>query len=256
MLLFVTYFILGTMIGSFLNVCIYRLPQDMSIISPPSRCDSCGHRLGFWDMIPILSYIFLGGKCRYCHTHYSARSAFVEALTGILFASVGLFYLPGLPMLAIFIFLACLVVVTFIDLDYQIIFDKFLLIMLGAGVIYFFTYTDKTAMGNPYFDTLLGIGVGGGLMLLIYFLSRGGMGEGDVKLTFILGLWLGFKGILVCLFLAFVLGGIVGVILLVTGVKKRKDPIPFGPYLCLGAYLSLLFGPYLLYYYWHFFAGL
>lgn len=256
MFLLINYFIIGAVLGSFLNVCIYRLPQGMSIVSPPSRCDSCGHKLGALDMIPILSYIFLGGKCRYCHTHYSARSAFVEALTGLLFALGGVFYLPGIPLLAVFVFIACLLVITFIDFDHQIIPDTFLYISLAAGIVYFFTYSLHTSLATPYWDMFLGTAVGGGLMLLIYLLSRGGMGAGDVKLTFVLGFWLGIKGIIVCLFLAFILGGIVGVVLLATGAKTRKDPIPFGPYLCIGAYISLLFGPYLIYYYWHFFAGL
>ncbi|MCH3915674.1 MAG: prepilin peptidase [Acidaminococcaceae bacterium] len=255
MFLLATYFVLGAIIGSFLNVCIYRLPLGMSIVSPPSHCDSCGHRLGILDMVPILSYIFLGGKCRYCHTHYSARSLLVEVLTGLLFATAGIFYLPGLPLLTVFVFFSCLIIITFIDFDHQIILDKFLLIMLVDGILFHFTYTKHSALANPYWDILWGIGVGGGLMLLIYLLSRGGMGEGDVKLSFVLGFWLGLKGVIVCLFLAFVLGGVVGVLLLATGIKKRKDPIPFGPYLCIGAYLSLLFGPYLIYYYWHFFAG-
>ena len=256
MFLLVTYFVMGAVIGSFLNVCIYRLPQGMSVVSPPSRCDSCGHQLGALDMIPILSYIFLGGKCRYCHTHYSARSAFVEALTGILFAVAGIFYLPGIPLLTVFILTACLIVITFIDFDHQIILDKFLIIMFLDGLIYHFTYTKGSGLVSPYWDILWGIAIGGGLMLLIYLLSRGGMGEGDVKLSFVLGFWLGMKGAIVCLFLAFNLGGIVGALLLATGIKSRKDPIPFGPYLCLGAYVSLLFGPYLIYYYWHFFAGM
>lgn len=256
MFLLAVYFVLGAVIGSFLNVCICRLPLGKSIVSPPSHCDSCGHRLGFLDMIPILSYVFLGGKCRYCHTHYSARSLLVEILTGILFALAGLFYLPGLPLLAIFVFIACLIVVTFIDFDHQIIFDKFNLIMLAAGILYHLTYTKHSAAVNPYWDVLWGVALGGGLMLLIYLLSRGGMGEGDVKLSFVLGFWLGFKGVIVCLFLAFVLGGIVGALLLASGLKTRKDPIPFGPYLCMGAYISLLFGPYLIYYYWLFFASM
>jgi len=95
--------------------------------------------------------------------------------------------------------------------------------------------------------------ISGGLMLLIYFVSRGGMGEGDVKLSFVLGVWLGWKAVLVCLLLAFVMGGVIGTLLLATGIKGRKDPIPFGPYLCLGAYIALLYSPYIIFYYWHFF---
>lgn len=246
-LLFVAYFVIGLVVGSFLNVCIYRLPEGKSIISPPSSCGSCGHRLGGLDMIPVLSYILLRGKCRYCGMPYSPRYALVELLTGCLFVLCGLYYLPGIPLALVFVFVASLVVLTFVDFDHQIILDEVLLLMLGCGAAYvFFTNGD-------YWDALYGMGFAGGLMLLIFVLSRGGMGAGDVKLCFVLGLWLGLKASIVCLMLSFIFGGVIGVFLLATGIKGRKDPIPFGPFLCLGAYISLLFSPYLLYYYWRLF---
>jgi leader peptidase (prepilin peptidase)/N-methyltransferase len=248
LILFVAYFVIGITIGSFLNVCIYRLPVGMSIVSPPSRCGTCGHRLGALDMIPVLSYFLLGGKCRYCHTPYSPRYALVELLTGLLFALAGRYYLPGVSMLLVFIFISCLVVITFIDFDHQIIMNRFVLILLVTGALYNYFYT------KAYLQALGGMAFAGGLMLIIYFLSRGGMGEGDVKLSFALGLWLGFPNAAVLLLLSFVMGGIVGIILLAAKLKGRKDPIPFGPYLCISAYLTLLFGPYMIYYYWQFFA--
>lgn len=241
------YFIIGAVIGSFLNVCIYRIPVGKSIVSPPSSCGSCGHRLSFLDMIPVLSYFLLGGKCRYCHTHYSCRYALVEFFTGCLFALCGFFYLPSIPLALVFIFTAGLIVITFVDFDHQIILDEVLLLLAVSGLAYVWLYT------HDWYNALYGMLVGGGLMLAIYFLSRGGMGEGDVKLSFVLGWWLGLSNILVCLLLAFVIGGIVSVALLATGIKGRKDAIPFGPYLCLGAYISLLFGPYLVLYYWKLF---
>lgn len=246
-LLFVAYFVIGLVVGSFLNVCIYRLPEGKSIVSPPSSCGSCGHRLGVFDMIPVLSYFFLGGKCRYCGTPYSPRYALVELLTGCLFALCGLYYLPGIPLALVFVFVASLVVLTFVDFDHQIILDEVLLLMLGCGAAYVFFTT------GDYWDALYGMGFAGGLMLLIFVLSRGGMGAGDVKLSFVLGLWLGLKASVVCLMLAFVTGGVIGVLLLATGIKKRRDPIPFGPFLCIGAYISLFFSPYIIYYYWSLF---
>ena len=246
-LLFVAYFVIGLVVGSFLNVCIYRLPEGRSIVSPPSSCGSCGHRLGVLDMIPVLSYIFLGGKCRYCGMPYSPRYALVELLTGCLFALCGFYYLPGIPLALVFVFVASLVVLTFVDFDHQIILDEVLLLMLGCGAAYVFFTT------GDYWDALYGMGFAGGLMLLIFVLSRGGMGAGDVKLCFVLGLWLGLKASVVCLMLAFVTGGVIGVLLLATGIKKRRDPIPFGPFLCIGAYISLLFSPYIIYYYWSLF---
>lgn len=246
-LLFSAYFVIGLVVGSFLNVCIYRLPEGRSIVSPPSSCGSCGHRLGVFDMIPVLSYIFLGGKCRYCGAPYSPRYALVEFLTGCLFALCGFYYLPGVPLALVFVFVASLVMLTFVDFDHQIILDEILILMLVCGLGYvYLTFAN-------YWDALYGALFAGGSMLLIYLLSRGGMGAGDVKLSFVLGVWLGLKASIVCLMLAFILGGIIGVFLLATGIKKRKDPIPFGPFLCLGAYVALLFSPYLIYYYWRLF---
>ena len=246
-LLFITYFVIGLVIGSFLNVCIYRLPAGKSIVSPPSACGSCGHRLGVLDMIPVISYLMLGGKCRYCGMPYSPRYALVELFTACLFTLCGFYYLPGIPLVLVFVFVACLVVLTFVDFDYQIILDEVLILMLicGAAYVYF--------SSGDYWDAIYGMGFAGGLMLLIFILSRGGMGAGDVKLSFILGLWLGLKASIVCLMISFILGGAIGVFLLATGIKQRKDPIPFGPFLCLGAVISLLYSPYLIYYYWRLF---
>lgn len=147
----------------------------------------------------------------------------VELLTGLLFALCGLYYLPGLKMALVFFFIACLVTQAFIDLDHQILLDEILMLMLPAGVVYaYYALPDM-------WDSLYGALFAGGLMLLIFLLSRGGMGAGDVKLSFVLGVWLGLKASIVCLMLAFILGGIIGVLLLATGIKQRKDPIPFGP---------------------------
>lgn len=247
-LLFGTYFVIGLLIGSFLNVCIYRLPLGKSIVSPPSACGSCGHKLAFLDMIPVLSYLLLRGRCRYCHAPYSPRYMLVELLTACLFTLCGFYYLPGLKMALVFFFVSCLVVQSFIDFDHQILLDNILLMMLPTGVIYaYYALPDM-------WDSLYGALFAGGLMLLIFILSRGGMGAGDVKLGFVLGVWLGLKASIVCLMLAFVLGGIIGVLLLATGIKQRKDSIPFGPFMCLGAYISLLFSPYLIYFYWNLFV--
>ncbi len=249
-LLLFSYFVVGITIGSFLNVCIYRLPIGMSVVSPPSRCGSCGHRLGGLDMIPVLSYFLLGGKCRYCHTHYSMRYALVELLTGLLFALAGKYFLPGIPLILIFILICCLIVITFIDFDHQIILNRFVALVFVTGLLFTHFYT------HNWLYALYGMLFSGGLMGAIYFLSRGGMGAGDVKLSFALGIWAAIPGSMVVLLLAFVMGGLVGVVLLATKLKTRKDPIPFGPYLCIAMYINLLYGPYLVYYYWRFFASL
>jgi leader peptidase (prepilin peptidase)/N-methyltransferase len=162
--------------------------------------------------------------------------------------SCGLYYYPGVSMVLAWAFISCLVVEAFIDYDHQIILDKVLLVMLPLGIIY--AYYNLASLWN----SLWGAAFAGGLMLVIYLVSRGGMGAGDVKLAFVLGVWLGLKAAVVCLFLAFIMGGIIGVGLLATKMKSRKDPIPFGPFLCISAYISLLFSPYLIYFYWSLFA--
>ncbi|HIU64360.1 MAG TPA: prepilin peptidase [Candidatus Avacidaminococcus intestinavium] len=246
-LLFISYFILGLVTGSFLNVCIYRLPLGKSVINPPSSCGSCGHRLSPLDMIPVLSYFLLRGRCRYCGATYSMRYAGVELLTGLLFMVTGLYFLPGTPLTLAFIFVAALVTITFIDLDHQIIPDEIVVLLIISGLAYLY------ARQTSYLEAAYGALFAGGMMFAIYILSRGGMGAGDVKLSFALGLWLGFQGSIVFLLLAFILGGVIGIFLLATGLKTRKDPIPFGPFLCLGALLSFLYAPYIIYYYWSIF---
>ena len=246
-LLLISYFIFGIVTGSFLNVCIYRLPLGKSIISPPSSCGSCGHRLSPLDMIPVLSYFLLRGRCRYCGASYSVRYALVELLTGLLFMWTGLYFLPGTALTLTFIFIASLITITFIDFDHQIIPDEIVFLLIISGLAYMY------ASQTNYLDSVQGMFLAGIFMLAIYVLSRGGMGLGDVKLSFALGLWLGVKGSIVFLLLAFLIGGVVGVLLLATGLKSRKDPIPFGPFLCIGALISFLYAPYIIYYYWSLF---
>lgn len=246
-LLIASYLIFGMVIGSFLNVCIYRLPLGMSLISPPSRCSTCNTRLGFLDLIPVFSYIATGGKCRHCGVKYGLRYPLIELLTGVLFVISGFFKLPGISLVLLWICISLLIIITFIDIDHQIIMDRIQVLLLIFSSLYVYFTTVK------YLDHLIGCALAGGIMLIIYLVSKGGMGAGDVKLSFTLGLWLGLKGAIVCLMLAFILGGIIGVLLLAFKIKSRKDTIPFGPYLCLGAFVSLIFEPYIIYWYWSLF---
>ena len=158
----------------------------------------------------------------------------VELLTACLFVLCGYLNYISIPLLLSWVFVSCLVVQTFVDLDHQILLDEINLLLIPTGLLYVYY------AGN-FKDSLYGTLAGGGIMLLIYLISRGGMGAGDVKISFVLGIWLGFQGMLVCLFLAFILGGIIGVILLASTIKFRKDPIPFGPFLCLSAWILYMF---------------
>ena len=237
-------FIFGLLFGSFLNVCIYRIPAGQSIVHPPSRCGSCQTRLKPWDLVPVFSYLWLRGRCRYCQAAVSPRYPLVELLTGAIFlwcyAVFDLSHLlPAALLLSLF-----LIVISFIDYDHQLILDKVLVWLAGAGLL-FNLYTNQVG----FFDMLGGGLLGGGLLLVIALASRGGMGGGDVKFAATLGLWLGVKLTILSLFLSFFLGGVGGALLLLLGIKKRKDMIPFGPFLAAGAFLTVLYSQDIIFWY-------
>jgi leader peptidase (prepilin peptidase)/N-methyltransferase len=205
---------------------------------------TCNTQLKPWDLIPVLSYLLARRHCRYCHTTFSQRYAIVEVLTAILF--VWCFQLFGLTSLLIkTIILTCyLIVITFIDYDHQLILDRVLLWFSISGVA-INLWTNSVNIWDMLFASLLG----GGLLLLIAVVSHGGMGGGDIKFAAALGLWLGWKYLLLALLLSFVLGGAGGLLLLILKIKNRKDFIPFGPFIALGALISMLYGSKILTWY-------
>ncbi|MCC5464548.1 prepilin peptidase [Pelosinus baikalensis] len=235
--MFIIVIFLGLLIGSFLNVCIYRLPQNQSIIFPPSHCSTCGTHLKTWDLIPVISYLLLRGSCRYCKVTFSSRYLLVEIVTAILF--VLCFQIHGLSFLFIkaIVFTAFLLIITFIDYDHQLILDKVLLWFSGTGIVINF-WTNSL----DFWDMLLASLLGSGLLLLIALVSRGGMGDGDIKFAAALGMWLSWKCLLLALLLSFVCGGIGGLLLVLFKLKSRKDFIPFGPFIALSAFAIMLYG--------------
>ena len=240
-------FLLGIAVGSFLNVCIWRLPREESIIRPGSHCPACSTVLGVRDLVPVLSWIFLRGKCRFCAARISPRYPAVELLTGGLFLVTYLHYGPSLEMIAAMVFAAFLVAITFIDLDHQIILDGMLALLAVSGLV---LQLMTGAVG--FWSMWLGALVGGGLLLVLAIISQGGMGGGDVKFAAALGFWLGWPGILLGLFIGFVAGGAISLLLLATGLRGRKDFIPFGPFIALGAWIALLYGKNILAWYFSF----
>ena len=233
------FVLLGLTIGSFINVCILRLPKGLSIVSPPSHCYSCNKRLGTLDLVPVLSYLFNCGRCRYCQNEYSVRYTLIELLTGGVFVWCFLVFGFYSVLIKALFFSSFLIVITFIDIDHQLILDKVLIWMAGAGVAI------NLWLGPPAPDLwsmLLAAAVGGGVMLLIAVLTRGGMGGGDIKFMAVLGLWLGWPYILITMLLSFIIGGVVGLLLLVLKRKGRKDFIPFGPFIAIAAYITFLYG--------------
>ena len=251
----------GLVIGSGLGVLIYRLPRGEAILQSP-RCTICGAELSPMDQIPVISFLSRHGRCRYCGAASSARSVLVELLTGVLF--VGCYLVFGLePELAKALALAAfLLVVTFIDYDYQLILDKVLIWMAGTGIIinlvlkYAAVWLGAVGWHNCYLNISLGwmdmaiaVLAGGVIMLVLAIISRGGMGRGDIKFAAVLGLWLGWKLTLLTILLSFVIGGVTGALLLLLKIKGRKDFIPFGPFIAIGAFIALLYGQHILAWY-------
>lgn len=242
-------FFLGAVVGSFLNVCIYRIPVGHSIVSPGSRCPQCHAAIRWYLNVPIISWLVLRGRCANCHTRIPLRYPLVEGLTGLLFLLV--FYRFGWHVVTpiFWLFAAALVVVTFIDLDHQIIPDVISLpgIPIGFLCSFFIPWVG-------WFDSLLGIIVGGGSLYLIAIgykalTKKEGMGGGDIKLLAMIGAFLGWKAILPVIFISSLLGSLVGVPLMLMKKADGKLAIPFGPFLAIGAVTFLLFGPILIRWY-------
>jgi leader peptidase (prepilin peptidase) / N-methyltransferase len=244
-------FILGSIVGSFANVCIFRLPAKRSVVRPRSSCPACQAPIRAYDNVPILSYLVLRGRCRDCGVPISLRYPVVEALTGL--AALAVFTLdgPSPQFLIHFTFVVVLIVVTFIDYDHQIIPD---LISLPGIVLGFLA----SLLSSPptWQSSLLGIVIGGGILWAVaegyYWLThREGMGGGDIKLLAMIGAFLGWEAIPVTLMLASLAGTLIGLGLILLRGRDARMPIPFGPFLAAGAVCALFFGDAILAWYLH-----
>ena len=238
-------FILGLMVGSFLNVVIYRVPNEISIIKPNSRCGECNTTLKWYDMIPVVSLLLLKGRCRYCNTRISYRYSFVEILTGVI--TVLLYITYGISFEFIF-FLSLIYILIpcfFIDLDHMIIPNG---LVITGSVLFIIGFTYKLlVIKEGLIDHLIGGLAGGGIMLLIYFLGlliykKEALGFGDVKLFFVIGLFLGLKLTAIAFLYSIFSGALIGIIIMVKTKKKGKTEMPFGPFIVLGSILSLFIG--------------
>ncbi|WP_028309451.1 prepilin peptidase [Desulfitibacter alkalitolerans] len=229
--------ILGLVIGSFLNVCIYRIPKGKSVIYKPSNCTSCNTNLEILDLIPLISYILLRGKCRYCGEGIKVRYPLVEILTGGIFLITYLYIGFDVLLIKYLVLFSVLIVATFIDLDHQIIPNKLVFLIFTWGIIWQIFYPELF-----WYQSIGGAILGGGLLFLAAIISRGGMGGGDIKLMFAAGFILGISATALALFLSFLAGSIIGMVLILLRIKGRKDPIPFGPFLSLGIFIAALWG--------------
>jgi leader peptidase (prepilin peptidase)/N-methyltransferase len=258
MFLYVFIFIFGALIGSFLNVCIYRIPRSQSIIWPSSRCPSCNNPINFYDNIPIISYyLLLRGRCRFCKEKISGIYPLVEVLNAVAYLLVFWRFGFGWSSVVYCILCSALIAITFIDLDFQIIPDRISLPGIPLGLIAgSFLLPDPflraTALG--YKASLIGAVSGFSLFYLVAFLSikilkKEGMGGGDIKLMAMLGAFLGWKAVLLTTFLGSLSGAIIGICLMAFRGREKGSLIPFGPFLALGALLSLFFGQEILIWY-------
>lgn len=233
--MWIIYFVIGLIIGSFINVCIYRIPLHKSIITPPSSCGSCGHRLNYMDMLPVINYVMNRGKCRYCGKKYSIQYPLIELLNGLVYMAIVIKY--GLSVTANLYCLigSILITLSVIDAKHKIIPDSLNIALTVIGVL--FIVYDRSIIS----DKLLGVLTGFILFFSIAFATNA-MGGGDIKLIAALGLIFGFKGVLFIVFFSFVIGSIVSAVLLITKLKNRKDEIPFGPFISVAALLYIFYG--------------
>src|SRR3989344_1201145 len=235
-------FIFGSSFGSFLNVVIDRLPNNLPLLISRSRCESCKKTLKWYDLFPVFSYLFLFGKCRYCKSIIPARIFFVELITGTIFAYLFFLFFSGIINVVLFFLFSviafCLIVIFFTDLKFGIIPDEILLVLLFSGLAVNLLFNWENFMSF----VLSGIGA---LLffLLLFLLTRGkGMGFGDVKFSFFVGFLLGFPKSLLAFYLAFLTGAFISVILIAWGKKRfKKDTVPFGPFLIAGICLTILY---------------
>jgi len=239
----------GMVVGSFLNVCICRMPKDESVVFPPSHCPQCDYQIRWYDNIPLISYLLLRGKCRGCGMHISIQYPLVELLNGLLTLALFLRFGPTLVFLALFLFCSALVVITFIDLEHQIIPDEISLSGIIIGFIFSFFL-----QGHSWLNSLLGILLGGGSLLLVaygyqWLTGKEGMGGGDIKLLAMMGAFLGWKSIPFIIFASSLIGSVVGITIMLVQKKDSKLAIPFGPYLAFGAVLYIFYGRQIIHWY-------
>jgi len=249
-ILIVIFTLLGMVVASFLNVCIDRLPSNESLLFPASHCASCHRRLVIKDLIPVFSYLWLRGRCRYCQAPIPRRILWVEIGTGALFGYLYWHYMVwhhGLGIeLALTAFYSCLfIVLMVIDLEHGLILNKIVYPAMAVTLltsIFFSIFLPQIEIVPFIGRAAIGGGIGLVLFLLIVLASRGGMGWGDVKLAALIGIVTGFPLVFVALLMGIILGGLVAVLLLALRIKKRKETIPFGPFLSVAAIVTLLWG--------------
>ena len=242
-LLAMLIFVLGLMVGSFLNVVIYRLPRSQSVSYPPSNCPECNTRLKPLDLLPVVSWLYLKGRCRYCSEHISTVYPATEMFTALMFLFLS-FYFNGWQLVSMMVLAGILTAAAVMDYQHCIIPNRLVISGFILGVPLFFMDT-----GLSWKLHLLGVLAGGGPLLFLAMLTRGGMGGGDIKLAGVVGLFQGPRLVLLTLFIGSLLAGSIGIGLIMLGKKGRKDTMVFGPFLAVGAFIAIIWGGRLLNWY-------
>ena len=242
--LIAVFALLGTVVASFLNVCCDRLPVGESLVYPPSHCQACQRRLGAKDLIPVFSYLWLRGRCRYCQALIPRRILGVEVGTGVLFGLAYWHYGLSLELLVTLVYSCIFIVLLVIDLEHQLILNKVVYPAAAVALV-----IDFLAPKPGIISGAIGGGVGLVLFLIPALVYPGGIGWGDVKMAALIGLVTGFPLTLVALLLAVILGALVAGLLLALKIKKRKEAIPFAPFLSVATLVTLLWGSNILTWY-------
>ena len=254
-------FLFGLPIGSFLNVCIYRLPRSKSIVNPPSHCPKCEKKIGWYDNIPLISYILLRGKCRNCKVTISPRYFFVEFITGLMFLFLMMKFGLSFDFFIFAVFTCVLTIVTFIDFEHYLIPDVLVLpgIVLGLAVsirnsllansnALFFNFSYPL---SAFMNSLTGACLGFLSLFIVAVLGemlfkKEAMGGGDLKLLAMMGAFLGWKNVLFTIFISSLVGSVIGITLIILKKKGKKEYMPYGPYLALAGIISIFWGDILI----------
>lgn len=247
-------FLIGAFVGSFLNVCIHRMPLRQSVVWPASHCPACGGPIAPYDNVPLVSYVLLRGRCRACRVPISFRYPLVEFANGVGYALILWRFGWGWPALIYAALFSALLIVTGIDWAHQIIPDRITLPGIGFGLL-----AGATVLPVGFPDALLGALVGGGILWLLawaspYLFGKEGMGGGDIKLLAMIGAFLGWKPALLTIMIGAFSGSIVGVAMILLKLIRRDQYLPFGPFLALGAVIAMFFHQELLAWYQGFLA--
>lgn len=243
-------FIFGLIVGSFLNVVIFRLDKNKSFLGGRSVCLNCGKKIAWYDNLPLLSFVILGGRCRFCKKNISWQYPLVELATAIIFAWFYWQFGLSLKFFALIIFSCFLLVIFIYDLKHYLILDKVVIPAMVVALLF------NLCLGLSFKDLILGGLIGGSFFAIQYYVSKGKwVGGGDIRLGILMGLMLGWKFLLVALFLAYLLGAGVGLVLIVLNKKKMSSQIPFGPFLVLATLITLVYGQHLISWYFSLLYG-